>query len=40
MIAGGRSTMKPIKPLVDNQNVVAVEPPTSVARAARLMSDR
>jgi len=32
--------MKPIRPLVDNQDVVAVDQATSVAQAARLMSDR
>jgi CBS domain-containing protein len=32
--------MKPIRPLVENQNVVVVERATSVAQAARLMSDR
>lgn len=32
--------MKPIKPLVANQDVAVVELTTSVAQAARLMSDR
>jgi len=32
--------MKPIRPLVDKQDVVAVDRATSVAQAARLMSDR
>jgi len=32
--------MKPIRPLVANQDVVAVDQVTSVAQAARLMSDR
>jgi CBS domain-containing protein len=32
--------MKPIRPLVSNQDVVAVDVATSVAQAARLMSDR
>ncbi|OFW01310.1 MAG: hypothetical protein A3I61_00150 [Acidobacteria bacterium RIFCSPLOWO2_02_FULL_68_18] len=32
--------MKPIRPLVDNQDVVVVDLATTVAQAARLMSDR
>lgn len=32
--------MKPIRPLVDNQDVVAVDLATSIAQAARLMSNR
>lgn len=32
--------MKPIRPLVEHQDVVAVDLATSIAQAARLMSDR
>jgi CBS domain-containing protein len=40
MIASGGSAMKPIRPLVEKQDVVMVDVATSVAAAARVMSDR
>jgi CBS domain-containing protein len=41
MIAAPRSrTMKPIRPLVENREVVVVDVATSIAQTARIMSER